>query len=288
MSYFGMGISQGDEYQEIYDRFMEAYDNGEEISHITQTILEEYLSEFDPHEDVLHDVYFALAKCQWMCCALSEDLLNIVTEIITSGANLEFLRELGADESDLKIRQKNLQHFLTSLQTPRKSSRKRNPPPKEKILPPAETGDIFRYRDENLNRFCIILETIQYPQKQTASAYFCGIFQKHYENIPSLSQLLEEPIGTLGLYTGREFLPKSRIKKCFHTDISQKLYHRLFGNCLVLGTKTDFFTVQTDIPFVSLRSLLNACEDLPPDDMNCYLQKQFIGKWVVTIKENQT
>jgi len=288
MSYFGMGISQGDEYQEIYDRFMEAYDNGEEISHITQTILEEYLSEFDPHEDVLHDVYFALAKCQWMCCALSEDLLNIVTEIITSGANLEFLRELGADESDLKIRQKNLQHFLTSLQTPRKSPRKRNPPPKQKILLPAETGDIFRYRDENLNRFCIILETIQYPQKQTASAYFCGIFQKHYENIPSLSQLLEEPIGTLGLYTGREFLPKSRIKKCFHTDISQKLYHRLFGNCLVLGTKTDFFTVQTDIPFVSLRSLLNACEDLPPDDMNCYLQKQFIGKWVVTIKENQT
>ncbi len=288
MSYWGMGISQGDEYEEIYERFMESYDSGEEISNITQSILQECLSDFDPDDGVLHDVYFALAKCQWMCCALSDDLLKTVTEIITSGANIDFLRELGADESELKLRQKNLQRFLSSLQTPRKSPRKRNPPPKEKILPPAETGDVFRYGDGKKDRFLIILESFCPPQTQSASAYFCGIFQKCYEEVPANSQLLEEPIGILGIYTANQFVPKSKIKKCFHIDISEKLYNRLFGNILVLGVKSNFFTDQTDICTVSLRSLLNGCNDLSREDADYYLKMQLTGKVVIAIKKDQT
>ena len=60
MSYLGMGISHGDEYQEVYDRFMESYDSGKEVSDITQSILQQYLSEFDAHDGVLHDVYLSL------------------------------------------------------------------------------------------------------------------------------------------------------------------------------------------------------------------------------------
>ena len=78
MGVWGAGLTQSDEYCEVYDSFMEKYDAGELVEAITAEILNGYLSEFDADDGVLHDVYFALAKCQWMCGALSETLKNVV------------------------------------------------------------------------------------------------------------------------------------------------------------------------------------------------------------------
>lgn len=69
MGCWGMGISECDEYLEVYDNFMEEYDNGVECSAITAAILSKYHAEFDDEDGVMHDVYFALAKAEWMCCA---------------------------------------------------------------------------------------------------------------------------------------------------------------------------------------------------------------------------
>lgn len=67
MGCWGMGLTQSDEFCEIYDRFMDRYNNGDEVSTITEEILAEYHSEFSDDDGIMHDVYFALAKAEWMC-----------------------------------------------------------------------------------------------------------------------------------------------------------------------------------------------------------------------------
>ncbi|MBQ4562958.1 MAG: hypothetical protein IJA58_00595 [Lachnospiraceae bacterium] len=82
MGCWGMGLTQSDEFCEIYDKFMEEYNEGEEVEKITAKILAEYHEEFDDNDGVMHDVYFALAKAEWMCCAQSKSILNRVEQII--------------------------------------------------------------------------------------------------------------------------------------------------------------------------------------------------------------
>ena len=162
MGCWGMGMTQSDEFCEIYDRFMECYDEGMEVPEITAQILEEYLKEFDDDDGILHDVYFALAKAEWMCCEQSPKILAQVTAIIDSGANLEFYRELEATEADLKLRSKNLNKFLSGLQTPRSRPRKRQTASSRKlpVLADLEKGDLFWYRSEGKIYGAIVLEKL--------------------------------------------------------------------------------------------------------------------------------
>lgn len=60
------------------------------VSDISKEILAQYHEEFDDDDGILHDVYFALAKAEWMCCEQSVIILRRVKEIIESDANLEF------------------------------------------------------------------------------------------------------------------------------------------------------------------------------------------------------
>jgi hypothetical protein len=83
MGCWGMGITQSDEYCEIYDRFMEEYDEGKPLLDIKQDILDEYLEEFDEDDGVLHDVYFAIGKAEWMCGGISDEILDKIIEELT-------------------------------------------------------------------------------------------------------------------------------------------------------------------------------------------------------------
>ena len=130
MGCWGMGLNQSDEYGEAYDRFMKRYNEGADVQTICEELLADYLKEFDQEDPILHDVYFALAKAGWMCCSPSEEILERVHRIIESGANLAFYRERGAGEKDLALRQKKLDAFWESLQTPREKPRKRHPAPR--------------------------------------------------------------------------------------------------------------------------------------------------------------
>ncbi len=153
MGCWGMGMAQTDEYCEIYERFMEEYDEGKPLPAITGEILEDMLAEFDAGDPIMHDVYFALAKAQWMCGGVDSALLTRVTEIIESGDNLTFYEELGATPADLKLRKRNLAKFLTGLQTPRPTVRKRKKPETKYVpakrptpLPKCQPGDVIAYR----------------------------------------------------------------------------------------------------------------------------------------------
>ena len=160
MGCWGMGITQSDEFCEVYDRFLEEYDQGKSVAEIAEAILSEYLSEFDKNDGVLHDVYFAIAKAEWMCTEQSKKTLDKVQHIIDNDLNIAFYRELGATKSDLQLRYKNLQKFWETLQIPRKSPRKRNIPKNEQLssLP---KGTVFWYRVKSDIYGAIVLDVIK-------------------------------------------------------------------------------------------------------------------------------
>lgn len=217
MGVWGMGITQSDEFCEIYELFMERYNTGDEASAIVSDILIEYHNEFSDNDGVLHDVYFALAKAEWMCCAQSETVQNKVKTIIESDANLAFYRELGATESDLKIRRKKLVKFLETLQKPRVKPRQRrlNPLDRIKELPPVQVGECYAYKHEDGYRVLIILD--RFKEEGFLEQVCCCILERTFDSLQI--QIAEEKIGFISNYVGSEFIAKSNLKKIAYFSI---------------------------------------------------------------------
>lgn len=214
MGCWGMGITQTDEYCEVYDRFMEEYDQGKPLSDIKQDILNEYLEEFDENDGVLHDVYFAIGKAEWMCGGVSADIFARITHIIKTGENISFYRELEASESDLKLRQKNLMKFLALLSTPRGKTKKRKVPVEKYVkiekpkLPPFRCGDVFAYEIDGKYR---LLSLINRGKFCLTEASYCYVWTKLYDTIPSLEVLTKEYIMPLGYFLVETFPPIEKL-----------------------------------------------------------------------------
>lgn len=204
MGVWGMGIAQSDEYCEIYEDFMERYDEGVPVPEITDSILKSYLEEFDSEDGVLHDVYFALAKGQWMACELSAELLAKVNEIISSGANVAFYRELGATEKDLKLRQRNLEKFRESLTVPRTVPRKRKSPAKI-TRARAERGEVFWYRSRGRVFGAVVLENIR------DEVYFVALSQELPREPRTIDAVLDAEIYD-AIWFGH-LLPEKRLHR---------------------------------------------------------------------------
>lgn len=243
MGCWGMGIAQSDEFCEVYEEFMHAYDNtGKMVFEITNDILKEYHAEFDDEDGVMHDVYFALAKAEWMCCEQSELVLNRVKEIVESGANIAFYKELEATDSDLKKRQKNLLSFLTSISTPREKPRKRKPDPALRIknLPLLAIGECYCYKFEEGYRVFVILDRKKVDGFQ--ETVYCAILEKTFlqDTIGSVD-FLSEKIGDLRCYCGIDFPEPSKIKKIGEVSVPANLQTKLLGeDGIVLGNKKYF------------------------------------------------
>lgn len=203
MGCWGMGITQTDEYCEIYERFMEEYDQGKPLSDIKKDILDEYFEEFDENDGVFHDVYFAIGKAEWMCGGISDDIFSKISSIIKMGTNIEFYRELEASESDLKLRQKNLDKFLLLLSTPRGKTKKRKVPVDKYVkvekpkLPDFHCGDIFAYKVDGKYR---LLSLVNRGKFCLTEAAYCYVWTNLFDNIPSLEDLKEERIMPLGYF----------------------------------------------------------------------------------------
>ena len=263
MGCWGMGMAQTDEFCENYDNFMEEYDNGKAVAEITEGILAKYHAEFDDDDGVMHDVYFALAKAEWMCCEQSELVLNRVKEIIESGANIEFYRELEASEKDLIVRQRNLEKFLTMIQTPREKprKRKRSAPPVEKSFPPLEIGDCFAYKFDNGYRVMCILERFK-PQKkkeQVTVVIFNGVYSVEELKVTDFCQ---EIMGKMFTVTADDFLRASVIKKVAHITVNPKSRDRLLGvSVFRYGDKGSFRSEIKESLYITLNEFLHHCEE---------------------------
>lgn len=208
MGCWGMGITQSDEYCEIYERFMEEYDEGKPLSDIKTDILDEYLEEFDENDGVLHDVYFAIGKAEWMCGGISDEMLEIISSIIKLGKNITFYKELEATESDLKLRQRNLEKFLNTISTPRGKVKKRKVPTEEYVkiekpkLPIFQCGDAFAYEVNGKYRLLCFVNRGKFFNTY---ASYCYVWRKLYDQIPTIDSLINEHILPLGYFTVETF-----------------------------------------------------------------------------------
>lgn len=215
MGRWGMGIAQSDEYSEVYDRFIEEYDEGKPVAHIRRDILSDYLEEFDPADGVMHDVYFALAKAEWLCGGISEDLLKLTERIINEGENLGFLRSLEASEKDLRARQRHLEKFLSGLLVPRAKPRARKIPEEKYVprplpapLPQAQCGDILCYLHEGSFRAFTLTKKDRFMRQP---ALFCYAWRKKFDSVPDFEQLLKEDFVPLGYFNGERFPDLNKI-----------------------------------------------------------------------------
>lgn len=218
MGCWGMGINQSDEYCSVYERFMDEYDKGKPVREISKDILDEYLDEFSENDGVLHDVFFALGKAEWMCGGISDTILQRIIKIIANGENITFLSELEASENDLKARKKNLQKFLQTISVPRDKTKKRKTPeekyipePKIKItpLPIFDNGDVFAYNDNGRYRVFAVAKQIKgYTKGAYRKTAFCYLWKKSFSYIPTTNELFDEYIMPLGYFDGDTF-PKS-------------------------------------------------------------------------------
>jgi len=243
MGCWGMGLAQTDEFCEVYDDFMERYDEGKEPAEISEEILAEQHKEFDDNDGVMHDVYFALAKAEWMCGALSEKIFSRVKEIVESGANIEFYRELDATESDLKLRKKNLEKFLTTLATPREKPRarkKRRQPPPPKELPHVKAGECYRYKCGEGWRVVIILERYNSDFLAREFVFVC-VLQKTFakEELCGIN-FLNEKIGFITACDGNNFLNESNIRKIGEIAMPSNAKVHFWGNGLSYPSKKIF------------------------------------------------
>lgn len=211
MGCWGMGMTQSDEFCEIYDRFMEAYDEGGVPEEIAADILAEYRREFSDDDGIMHDVYFALAKAQWMCCALSADVIGNVGRIMESGANLSFYRELGATESDLKVRKKNLDKFRAQLQNPRPSPRKRKPATKCSFAE-ARRGMVFWYRSKGAVYGAVVLDVLGMNSILVALSVGLDAVPKSVEAVLAADAYTASWFGSL--------LPEKRVHEIGSVDLA--------------------------------------------------------------------
>ncbi|WP_020526461.1 hypothetical protein [Flexithrix dorotheae] len=124
MGYWGTGISSNDTFEDIREDFFAFYNEGQEVKEITNHLINSNKEILEDNEEI-NNFWFALALCQWECKSLEAKLLNRVTEIITSGKDIELWKELGAKQSEITKRKKALTNFLIKLNSERKTPRKR-------------------------------------------------------------------------------------------------------------------------------------------------------------------
>lgn len=273
MGCWGMGLTQSDDFCQVYEDFIERYDEGEEVSAIRETILSDYSREFDPEDPILHDLYFALAKAGWICCDPSPEILERVRSIIESGANLDFYRELGANERDLAERKKKLNAFWNSLQRPRAKPRKRHPAAKERELPDLYPGDLLAYKAPQGQRVLLVLDRIGWPY-QFEDQLFCCVLQRSFtrEELSALDPLPEK-LGLISSFCAKEFLAPSSCRKIGTVPVPEGLYAKLFppgwnGQVLFLeGYKKDFQKDFAPTEALELRQLLAG---KTPDGLSLY------------------
>lgn len=243
MGVWGMGMTQSDEFCEVYENFMEQYNKGLEAADITAAILSQYHEEFDESDGVWHDVYFALAKAEWMCCAQSEQILSKVKNIIETEGNIAFYRELGATESDLKKRRRNLEKFWTTLQTPRAKPKRREKEPQIKKLPPVQAGDCYAYKFGSGYRILVILD--RFEERGSTESVFCCILKRTFDSITADIDVLNEEIGHMATYTAYTFIARSQLRKTGAVSLPEN-FRTCFPRAPVdrLGKKTDFMQEQ--------------------------------------------
>jgi aryl carrier-like protein len=112
---WGTGLFDDDTTCDVRDSFIDYLDEGNTPEEATHLILEEYLDELDPEDDleVMSLVYIGLSSIQMKKKCLQEQVRKTAIDLIERGADLELWEE--ADTKDYEKRKKILREFKEKL-----------------------------------------------------------------------------------------------------------------------------------------------------------------------------
>lgn len=148
MGTWGTGISSNDTYADIYEQFIDLYNEGLSVPDITKRLIDKNQEIINIEEDA-PNFWFAIANGQWECKALDKEIFSKVEHIINSGEDIRIWKELDATPADLKAREKVLSKFLSKLQTEKDKPKKRT---KKKFYNSIyQKGDCLTYLMNNGN-----------------------------------------------------------------------------------------------------------------------------------------
>lgn len=221
MGVWGMGLTQSDEFMDVYDQFVEEYNNGKESDAIAVDKLVEYSAEFDADDGVLHDVYFAIAKAQWERGELQPAIFDRVNQIITSGDNIKFYEELDASASDLRKRTRILNEFLVKISSSPEKLKKRKKPPIPRPYPLAK-GDVFLYQTAGGYGSGVVFEVLSYDRFQIG---LLAISDAVHASQPTVDAILDSYPFTLAWFEPRQVLPKKSMSVIDNVEIQKDFNH---------------------------------------------------------------
>lgn len=242
MSSWGTGIKQSDEFSDVYDEFFELYKDDADAIEIYRTILSQYRQEFSEEEDspILYTVYYALAQCLWECGVKDEWLWQKIKDIISSGADLKFWNELGAEPHLEKSREKALLKFWekinsepTKIKKPKKTTAKREPTLRK--------GDLYAYSCENGYRVALVLDFVW-------DSYLTAISEEIFDRLPAEAEAMSAFTHTVAWFSARASIPKKDRILISRLNITGNYNNRaglLFSSsivgCTSIGEREFFF-----------------------------------------------
>jgi len=81
MGAWGTAISSNDTYADIYSEFFELYNDGLDVEEISKKLIADNQETIDDTDDS-NNFWFALAKAQWECKQLDNDIFARVKNVI--------------------------------------------------------------------------------------------------------------------------------------------------------------------------------------------------------------
>ena len=117
-------INGNDTFQDIYQNFFDAYNQGQEPADISKQILTDFAEMFEDSDDC-NNCIFGLALAQWETKSLDQAIYKQVKEIIESDNDVEVWKALGANEKSIKQRKVVLDKFLIQISVDREKPKRR-------------------------------------------------------------------------------------------------------------------------------------------------------------------
>ena len=233
MGTWGTGISSNDVYEDINYEFFELYNQGMDVSDITEKLIKENKELIDSHEDQ-NNFWITIAKSQWECKALSPKIYSRIKDIVESEKDVELWKEHDASKSDLTKRKKVLDDFLKKISTEKKTARKR----KLKKLRDAifEKGDclVFRLSDDD---YCGVF-VLESEKESEFGLNLIVVTDIKMSDKPTEHDFEKSNIlFALEQQINKEFKPKEQISWCYaqHYKNSETNFEKV-GNLKVMPT----------------------------------------------------
>ncbi len=195
MGTWGTALASNDTFADIYDTFFELYNDGLEVTNISETLIAKN-QEIINNSDECNDFWFALAKAKWECKQLDLELYNRVKNIVETDLDIEVWRQLDANEKDLNKRKLVLIKFLADISIEKQKAKARKKKKEPKIIQPVfEKGDCITFKLENGNYGgAVVLEAIydtQYGHNLIAATRINRVDKPTIKDFESASVLVQ-------------------------------------------------------------------------------------------------